>query len=316
MSDRFVEDLVRVAETTTKPICVIWSSPVGTESAYRDVLLNSHRVITFRNFRNCARAVAEYFEYYRFAAHYESPFIAKIDQETIKKRRQDSEEILSGRGPVSEHVAKQLFATYGVTVTREEVVTSSDEAVRAADTLGYPVVMKGLHSTALHKSELGLVRTNVPDSEGVRQAFDELNTILTAIPDEGSSEGVLVSEQISDGVEMIVGVVTDPVFGPTVMVGLGGVAAELSKDVEFRVPPFCRSEAERMVTDLQFSPLLFGYRGSAPKDVDALLDVIMSSHTALSRPTPWSFAQPRIDWFTTSIPAVFATYGGEPAGNF
>lgn len=275
MSDRFVEDLARVAETTSKPICVIWSSPVGTEAAYRDVLLNSHRIITFRNFRNCARAVAEYFEYYRFAARYESPFGAEVDDSTRTERRHQAETILSGSAQVSEHVAKQLFATYGVAVTREEVVTSIDSAVRVADTLGYPVVMKGLHSTALHKSELGLVRTNVRNSDEVRQAFNELNSILSEIPG-GSSDGVLVSEQISDGVEMIVGVVTDPVFGPTVMVGLGGVAAELSKDVQFRVPPFTRSEAERMVEDLQFSPLLFGYRGSAPKDVDALLDVIMS----------------------------------------
>ncbi len=276
MSDRFVEDLVRVAETTTKPICVIWSSPVGTEAAYRDVLLNSHRVITFRNFRNCARAVAEYFEYYRFAAQYESPFGKKIDEAVATKRRHESEAILSGSDQVSEHVAKQLFANYGVAVTREQVVTSSDDAVRAADTLGYPVVMKGLHSMALHKSELGLVRTNVRNSEGVREAFSELSSILTEIPGEGSSDGILVSEQIRDGVEMIVGFVTDPVFGPTVMVGLGGVAAELSKDVQFRVPPFTRGEAERMVSDLLFSPLLNGYRGSARKDVDALIDVIMS----------------------------------------
>jgi acyl-CoA synthetase (NDP forming) len=276
MSDRFAEDLVRVAETTTKPICVIWSSPVGTEDAYREVLLSSHRVITFRNFRNCARAVAEYFDYHEFAAQYVSPYVIDPALPLGDQRRTVAEAMLLGDEPLSEHDAKQLFAAYGVPVTREQVVTSADEAARAAETLGYPVVMKGLHSHALHKSEFGLVRTNVRDRHSLVQAFNDLSAILADIPGEGSSAGVLVSEQVKDGVEMIVGVVTDPVFGPTVMVGLGGIAAELSKDVQFRVPPFTRQEAKRMVEDLRFAPLLFGYRGSPPRDVEALLDVIMS----------------------------------------
>ena len=75
---------------------------------------------------------------------------------------------------------------------------------------------------------------------------------------------------------MIVGIVTDAVFGPAVMVGLGGVAAELSKDVQFRIPPFTRQEGRRMVADLRFAPLLTGYRGSEPLDVEALVDVIMA----------------------------------------
>lgn len=276
MSDRFVEDLAHVAETTNKPICVIWSSPVGTEHAYREVLLKSHRVITFRNFRNCARAVAEYLDYYQFASSYESPYTSGQRSLVGGERLEAAHEILRGSDSLTEHDAKRLFGVYRVPVTREHVVTSAKDAVHAAEALGFPVVMKGLHSLALHKSEYGLVRTNVRDRDAVVQAFNELSSLINDIPGEGASAGVLVSEQVQDGVEMIVGVVTDPIFGPTVMVGLGGVAAELSKDVQFRVPPFTRAEAARMVHDLRFSQLLFGYRGSTPKDVGALIDVIMS----------------------------------------
>jgi acyl-CoA synthetase (NDP forming) len=275
MSDRFAEDLVRVAETTDKPICVIWSSPTGTESAYRDVLLSSHRVITFRNFRNCARAVAEYLQYYRFASQYTSPYGAVLDGSHGVSHRQIAEEMLRAKGSLTEHDAKHLLSIYGVPVTREFVAMSVAEAVSAAETLGFPVVMKGLRADILHKSEFGLVRTNVPDSEAVRRTFDELLSALADIPGDDSTTGVLVCEQVPDGLEMIVGVVSDPVFGPAVMVGLGGVTAELFKDVQFRVPPFTRPEARRMVGDLRSSPLLFGYRGSPPRDVEALLDVIM-----------------------------------------
>jgi succinyl-CoA synthetase beta subunit len=192
------------------------------------------------------------------------------------ERLEAAHEILRGSDSLTEHDAKRLFGVYRVPVTREHVVTSAKDAVHAAEALGFPVVMKGLHSLALHKSEYGLVRTNVRDRDAVVQAFNELSSLINDIPGEGASAGVLVSEQVQDGVEMIVGVVTDPIFGPTVMVGLGGVAAELSKDVQFRVPPFTRAEAARMVHDLRFSQLLFGYRGSTPKDVGALIDVIMS----------------------------------------
>jgi acyl-CoA synthetase (NDP forming) len=269
MSDRFAEDLARVAQTTDKPVCVIWSSPSGTESAYRDVLLGSHRLITFRNFRNCARAVAEYLNYYQFASQYESPYGMELND------LRGAEGMLRDKSSLTEHEAKDLLSSYGIPVTREFVATSADEALRAAETLGFPLVMKGIRSDILHKSELGLVRTNIQDLEVVRRTFDDLASILASIPGDASTSGVLLSEQVHGGVEMIVGVVSDPVFGPAVMVGLGGVTAEVFKDVQFRVPPFTRQEARRMVMDLRSSPLLLGYRGAPPADVEALLDVIM-----------------------------------------
>ena len=276
MSDRFAADLVQVAETTDKPICVIWGSPTGTETAYRDVLLSSHRVITFRNFRNSARAIREYLEFYAFVERYVSPYGQERPGADDGERRKRAAESLHDGSPLTEHAAKRLLADYGVPVTREQVVTSEHEAVSAADDLGYPVVMKGLHTAALHKSEFGLVHTGIRDAEEARRAFGDLSSKLAAFPEAGSSQGVLVSEQVTGGVEMIVGIVTDAVFGPAVMVGLGGVAAELSKDVQFRIPPFTRQEGRRMVADLRFAPLLTGYRGSEPLDVEALVDVIMA----------------------------------------
>ncbi len=276
MSDVFAADLARIAETTDKPICVIWSSPVGTEPAYRETLLGSHRVIVFRNFRNCARAVAEYLRYHHFVDAYTSPYGKPVESSASMHARETALSMLTTADQLSEVSAKELLAAYGVPISRDEVVASPDNAVSTAHRFGYPVVIKGLHSAAPHKSEMGLVRLGIDSDSAVRQAFVEVSEVMHSLDSRGQSHGVLVSEQVRSGEEMIVGITADPVFGNAVMVGAGGTAAELIHDVQFRVPPFLRSEARRMVEDLRFYPLLDGYRGRAPLDVDALVDIIMA----------------------------------------
>ena len=276
MSDVFAADLAKIAETTDKPICVIWSSPVGTEPAYRETLLASHRVIVFRNFRNCARAVAEYVNYHRFVDSYASPFGQIISVKAADDARERSTSILSEREHLTEVDAKELLAAYGVSISRDAVALCVNDAVDAAQRIGFPVVMKGVHGSATHKSELGLVRLGVNSPDGVRRVFHELHQTMQSLDPLGPAEGVLVSEQVESGAEMIVGVTTDPVFGNAVMVGAGGTEAELIRDVQFRVPPFSRSEAWRMVKDLQFFPLLDGFRGRNHLDIESLVDVIMS----------------------------------------
>jgi acyl-CoA synthetase (NDP forming) len=154
---------------------------------------------------------------------------------------------------------------------------SAAQAVDAAKRIGYPVVMKVSSSALTHKSDLGLVRLGVGSAREVRAAYDELmHKARRAAGKRGPIDGVLVSETVSGGVETVVGASQDPLFGPVVMVGLGGVFVEVLQDVSFRVPPFDRDEAGRMVRELQGSPLLDGARGQKPADFDALVDVIMN----------------------------------------
>jgi acyl-CoA synthetase (NDP forming) len=128
--------------------------------------------------------------------------------------------------------------------------------------------MKVSSPTILHKSDLGLVKVGVSSPKDVKAAFDELMAA-------DGAEGVLVSEMVSDGVETVVGVARDDLFGPTVMFGLGGVFVEVLKDVTFRVPPFDRDEARRMIEEVKGFPLLTGARGRPKADVKALVDVIL-----------------------------------------
>jgi acyl-CoA synthetase (NDP forming) len=168
---------------------------------------------------------------------------------------------------MTEHDSKQLLASYGIPVTREQVVTSASAAVKAATTIGYPVVMKASSTAIAHKSDRGLVRVGLESARAVRHAYAELAT--------QSDGSVLVSEMVQGGVECVVGVSLDDLFGPVVMFGLGGVFVEMFQDVSFRVPPFDAVEARRMVDEVRSSALLRGARGHAKGDIKAVVDTLM-----------------------------------------
>jgi acyl-CoA synthetase (NDP forming) len=171
---------------------------------------------------------------------------------------------------LSEFEAKAVVAAYGVPVTDDRLCHSPAEAVRAAGGAGYPVVMKACSPDLAHKSEHGLVVTGVSSAADVRRTYAALLDRSPVVPD-----GVLVCPTAAPGVECVVGVSQDALFGPVVMFGLGGVLVEVLGDITFRVPPFDRVEAGRMLREVQGFPLLAGARGRPEVDLRALVDVVM-----------------------------------------
>ncbi|MFI5807211.1 acetate--CoA ligase family protein [Streptomyces sp. NPDC051561] len=271
MSDRLAQDLADAAEATDKLICVVWGSPVGTEDAYRQTLLGSSRLATFRTFGNCITAVRAYLEHHRFTAGYRSPFDEAPRTPSPSFRK--AQALMRPGQQLSEHAAKQLLRAYGIRVPREQLVTSAAAAVRSAAQVGYPVVMKASGPQLGHKTELGLVKVGLTSASQVRDAYRELTDIAAY---EGVDlDGILVCQMIERGVEMVVGVGRDALFGPTVTVGLGGVLVEVLGDAAVRVPPFGESDARAMLTELRGHPLLEGVRGAPPADVDALVEVVL-----------------------------------------
>jgi acyl-CoA synthetase (NDP forming) len=276
-SEPFTRDLVDVAKTTDKPVFVVWGAPAGTDDTFYFRLLDGGLPV-FRTFANCVRAVRAHIDYWRFAARYRSPF---DDAPTEPSRgAAKAHRLLEGVDPgetLSEHASKQVLKAYGVRSSRDVLCESAAQAVEAAKRIGFPVVMKVSSAALTHKSDLGLVRLGVGSARDVRAAYDELmRKARRAAGKRGHIDGVLVCETVSGGVETVVGVSQDPLFGPVVMVGLGGVFVEVLRDVSFRVPPFDRDEAGRMVRELRGFPLLEGARGRKPVDVGALVDVIMN----------------------------------------
>lgn len=176
-------------------------------------------------------------------------------------------------GPLSEHTASQILEAANLPMIRARLVSTADEAASVATALGFPVAMKLCSPDVTHKTEVNGIELDVTDTTAVRAVFDQLSRIATDRPGT-RFEGILVSKMAESGVEMMIGVNRDPTFGPVVMVGFGGVMAEVLNDVSFRIPPFDTDEAERMIRELRGFPLLAGTRGQAPHDVDRLAAVL------------------------------------------
>ncbi|MFE2010965.1 acetate--CoA ligase family protein [Streptomyces sp. NPDC059491] len=271
MSDKLAQDLVDAAEATDKLVCVVWGSPLGTEEAYRTTLLGSSRVATFRTFGNCIGAVKAYLDHHAFTTGYRSPFDEAPRTPSPSFRK--AQALMRPGRRLSEHAAKQLLRAYGIRVPREQLVTSAAAAVRAAGLVGYPVVMKASGAQLAHKTELGLVKVGLTSASQVRDAYRELTDIARF--ESIDLDGILVCQMVGRGVEMVVGVTRDELFGPTVTVGLGGVLVEVLGDTAVRVPPFGEPEARSMLDELRGRALLDGVRGAPPADVDALVEVVL-----------------------------------------
>jgi acetate---CoA ligase (ADP-forming) len=174
----------------------------------------------------------------------------------------------------SEAEAKRLLAIAGVQSAPEASCTTAEEAVTAAQRFGFPVVMKILSPDIMHKSEIGGVLLDVGDAGGVRSGFSLLLERAKAAAPGARIEGVLVAKQLKGGVECILGIHRDPVFGPMAMFGLGGIFVEVLKDVVFHRCPFGTDTAEAMIRSIKGAPLLLGARGRKKADVEALATML------------------------------------------
>ncbi|HVN71170.1 MAG TPA: acetate--CoA ligase family protein, partial [Desulfomonilia bacterium] len=172
----------------------------------------------------------------------------------------------SGQKALSEHASKQILAAYGVPVVQEVVAKDTAEACAAAEDMGFPVVLKGLGSTLLHKTERGLVHLNLTGRSDVlkaaqaieREAKDEL-------------EGILVQPQLAGRREFVAGISRDPVFGPAVMFGIGGVFTEALSDIALRIAPLSERDAGEMLREITSHRLLGPFRGEKAADREALV---------------------------------------------
>ncbi|HNR88077.1 MAG TPA: acetate--CoA ligase family protein [Spirochaetota bacterium] len=170
---------------------------------------------------------------------------------------------------LSEYDSKRVIAAAGVPVSREELVASKDDALRAAAAIGYPVVLKGCADTLLHKTEKNMVFLNLASPDDVGDAFDRITGAGEPL------DGVLVQEQVRGGRELVIGMVRDPQFGPCVMFGLGGVFTEVLRDTTFRVAPLSREDAAEMLDEVKARALLGEFRGQPAVDREALIDALV-----------------------------------------
>jgi acetyl coenzyme A synthetase (ADP forming)-like protein len=180
-----------------------------------------------------------------------------------------------GAGWLSAVEAQCVLQAMGLPLVRGEVAQSLEEASQIADRIGFPVAVKLVSRTLTHKTEVGGVRLNLSSVDEVRQAFDEIRSSLEEAGHEDQMEGVLVQKMIPQGIEVVVGVTLDPLFGPVLAFGMGGVMVELWKDVSFRVVPLTDRDAWEMIHSIRAARRFQGFRGQPPGDVSALQDVLL-----------------------------------------
>ncbi len=178
------------------------------------------------------------------------------------------------KSAVAEHEAKRILDSVGIPVTTEELVGSAEDAVAVWQKIGGAVVMKIASPDILHKTEIGGVLLNLNSAEEVAEGYSTLIDRAKAAKPDARLDGVIVAEMVNGGVETVMGVVCDPVFGPAVMFGLGGVFVEVLKDVTFRLAPFGVDEARRMIDEIQGRAMLDGVRGAPPSDIEALAEAL------------------------------------------
>lgn len=181
----------------------------------------------------------------------------------------------SSHRTLSEGSAKRALAAYGLPVVAEALVQTADQAASAAAQLGFPVALKLESPDIAHKTDAGVVRLNLPDAKSVREAHEAIVANAARISPPPSILGVLVQPMIPPGLEMMVGARVDPMFGPLVVVGLGGVMVELLQDTVLALAPVTHQEALDMLARLRGRKLLDGFRGSAAVDRDRLAEAIV-----------------------------------------
>ncbi len=180
-----------------------------------------------------------------------------------------------GRRVLTEVESKQVLAEAGIPVVPARLATTPQEAAAVAREVGFPVVLKIVSPDIVHKTDVGGVRLGLKDAQEVATAFAELvESARRHVPD-ARIEGVSVQAQARPGVEVIMGMSKDPQFGPVLMFGLGGILVEILKDVSFRIVPIEARDAREMIREIRAFPVLQGYRGQPPSDLEALEGMLL-----------------------------------------
>ena len=258
--ERIAQTLREVAATARKPLVVAWTA--GPSAVIGE--LRESGVPVFSSPVRSIRALAALVGSVRGRGRERRSFALPPRRGAVELTTADA------AGRCSEAASKAVLARYGICLPDESLVSTEDEAAAQAASIGYPVVLKVCAADLPHKTEAGAVALDVRDEAALRDAYRRILASARRYGPELHVEGVIVAAMVDDGVEMIVGGRRDPVFGPLIMVGFGGIYTELMQDVALRVLPLVPGESRELVHSLRGYPLLAGARGRPVADTGAL----------------------------------------------
>lgn len=219
-------------------------------------------------------AIRSLYAMYKFKNYIDSPNYVptsfEVDRSKVKKIFEDV--INAGRTNLLEEEGYEILDAYGFSIPKSKVATSADECVKIAEDLGFPVVLKIASKDIVHKSDAGGVKVGLKSPEDIRVAFDNIISNAKKYKLDADIKGVLVQEMVTSAKEVILGAKRDPLFGPLIMFGLGGIYVEVLKDVIFRLAPLSEYDSKAMIESIKTIKLLKGVRGEPPSDLNAVVE--------------------------------------------
>jgi acetate---CoA ligase (ADP-forming) len=265
--NRFSLAITNAAAAANKPIA-IFSSVVGGP-VDPDILLPLRTAgVPLMEGAECAMSALRHLaDYHQFRKHWEA------------RGQEDATPVLSHpkfpAGTLPTEAAFSLLDSFGIPVVPTALTRDAEEAAMASERIGFPVALKIESAQIGHKSDVGGVALNLTSEAEVRDAIPRIRDSVTAKFPTADIAGVVVQRMAPEGIEIILGIKRDPLFGPVVVCGFGGVLVEMLKDVAIGIPPISRQQAHSLLRGLRGWPLLTGLRGKPPADVDALCDAIV-----------------------------------------
>ncbi len=253
---------------------VVFSALGGEKVEQLTEMLRRRGVPIFADVTEAVACLGALYTHYRYRSQPEElSQTLEIDTKAIERvleaaRREHRAFLLA-------HEAQQLLRIAHIPVPKSAIARTLDEAVRSADEIGYPVVLKVVSRDILHKSDVGGVALDLGNPQEVADAYGAILHNCRAYKPNAVIDGIEVSQQVASGMQIIIGARRDPSFGPILMVGLGGIYVEVMKDVSFRALPIGRQDAIDMLKELKSYPLLLGVRGEEKRDIDMVIDVLL-----------------------------------------
>jgi acetyl coenzyme A synthetase (ADP forming)-like protein len=263
----------RQTDTNRKPVYLCWMAEEDLDRAFT---VDGEVIPTYRHpevpARVISRAIA--YETWRKQSIGQAPHDSDIDLSMVKSI---CAKALSERGSgwLTTGETHAILGAMNLPLVQGAMATSAEEAVKLAQKIGFPVAVKLASHQIVHKTEMGGVRLNLVDDQAVREAFNAIRARLVQAGKLEAMEGVLVQPMLSGGVEVMVGMTRDPLFGPLISFGLGGIHVEILGDVQFRVAPLTDRDATEMVRTIKGYRLLTGYRGQPAVDSKTIQDVLL-----------------------------------------
>jgi acetyltransferase len=270
--------IITLSEGYSKPVMAVWLG--GKSMAEAMELFNQSGIPAYRTPDQAVRAFMTLVDYSRnmeslFETPKEIPVSFKYDRQALREKFVN--EIFPKQKALSVQDAKDLINSYGIESTKPLLAKSVDEAADLAGKIGYPVVLKIESADIPHKSDVGGVVLDIENEDILRASYDRMmERVKTNAPDI-EIDGCTVQKMfdVRDSVEMILGIKKDPTFGTVILIGMGGTEAELMKDRRLEFPPLNERLASKMLESLKIYPLLKGYRGSSPKNIHKLIEVMI-----------------------------------------